>query len=195
MTRVYVRENGGDGILMEGGYAELINCELVGNGGWGMAVQGGDARLKHCGALGNGEGDILSSSPESLWADNCLFGRVAPLSQVALLRHCLVEVLPDNVVVAESEGCLMNVASGCFLNGGEISGLEKSSPCVDAGLEAGVPTDILGNPRVGPPDIGTLEQDGKPIPAFSGVGLLLLSLFTAGVGLFAVRRRKRTVTE
>ena len=46
----------------------------------------------------------------------------------------------------------------------------SDSPCIDAGLAAGAPaTDVLGNPRVGAPDIGayeflpeTISKPGKP---------------------------------
>lgn len=192
MTQVYVRENSGDGIRMEAGYAELINCEFVANGDRGIAVHGGETRLKHCGALGNGESDVLCSSSGSLWADNCLFGRVAPLSQAALLRHCLVEALPDSVVLNEMEGCLLNMASGYGVAAGEIHGPTGKSPCVDAGLEAGVPTDILGRQRIGKPDMGPLEYMGSPIPAVSGPGgVIVFSLLLACLGLLIIHRRKQ----
>jgi hypothetical protein len=196
MARVYVRQNAQDGLRMEGGYATLINCELISNGGNGLGVLGGDARLTHCGVLGNGGADVLSLSTETLRSDNCLFGKVAPLSVVAVMRHCLAEKMPNSVAVDQSEGCLLNVPSWCSVTAGEIGALVAWSPCVNAGLNAGVRTDIQGTLRVNEPDIGPLEYTGPPlipsIPAFSAWGLILFLLLMATTGLCIVRRAAGT---
>jgi hypothetical protein len=196
MTRVYVRDNARDGIFMEGGYAELVNCEFVNNGGNGLKVTGGDARLTHCGCLGNVTADVAATTEAAFKADNCLFGSVAPMSVLSLMRNCLAEVLPDDAVVAQSQACLLNTASGCSVKNGRIEGLNAASPCVDAGLHAGVETDIVGRPRDDRPDIGPLEYIAPPaapapehVPAFSGIGLGLFSLLLAGVGIAVVRRK------
>jgi hypothetical protein len=47
---------------------------------------------------------------------------------------------------------------GLWRTGDDGLRLQTGSPCIDAGLAAGAPlTDILGNPRVGAPDIGAYE--------------------------------------
>ncbi|MFZ2807163.1 MAG: right-handed parallel beta-helix repeat-containing protein [Desulfosalsimonadaceae bacterium] len=160
LTNSLIVNCGGNGVKVAEGSLEAYNCELTSNHGYGLQLESGAAFLNHCSLLLNSTADLFSDGQTATAeALNSAFGVMSPDSRIFLMSHCLVETLPETVVIETQESCRMNTTAGYIYENGEIAGLSPNSALINAGM-AKIPDtrDIRGNLRDKTPDIGYIEH-------------------------------------
>jgi len=151
---------GENGVRMAGGHFEAYNCELTSNNGYGLQNDSGTAFLNHCALFLNKRADLFSnSSGATTEVLNTAFGLIGPHAKISQMSHCLVETLPQTVVISVQDNCRMNTPSGYIFENGEITDLSPDSALINTGM-AKIPEtrDIRGNLRDETPDVGCLEH-------------------------------------
>jgi hypothetical protein len=143
--------SGGGGMCNGNASPTVTNCILWGNSatlGPEVYKSGGNPTFRHCDIQGSG-GSGAQWNP-ALGTDGG--GNIMANPQFV---DAAVPAGPD----------------GLWRTGDDGLALLAGSPCIDAGAAVGAPaTDILGHPRVGPPDIGAYEYQAPD----SGVGQWIL---------------------
>ena len=159
MDKTYLSKIGGDGLRVETGRASLVNCAFTGNGGKGIHNENGTVILEHCVLLQNAGSDFFAGSSAVSEATNTVFGSMAPDATISKLLNCLIENLPESVVIKDQADCILNTSSGYIVKNGELDSIMQNSPCVDAGAASiNESFDISGKFREQKPDIGSLEH-------------------------------------
>ena len=194
ITENIANEYGGGIICYNGSHATIANCTISGNSamwGGGITCWGRYASPKIINCI--------------LWGDSAILGPEIALSDAAALsvRSCDVQGGEAAVYVVAIGGFLKwldgNIdADPLFIGGGDYH-LSAGSPCIDAGTDTGVYTDIDGQSRPWGAgfDMGADEFSTGPcsVIASSGNQFLAIYLIPAVALLFFSRRFLRGRTK
>ena len=157
MEKTYLSQCGGDGIQVQNGSVSLINCAVTDNTGIGIDNENGTVFTEYCTVLQSAAFDLSTGVSAVTEMTNTVVGKIAPDSRISKLLNCLIETLPESVVIEAQQDSLLNMSSGYVVDDGSIDIL-PDSPCVNAGaVAADVKDDINGAYRDQQPDIGALE--------------------------------------
>jgi len=158
MEKTYLLKSGGDGINVQNGYISLINCAVTGNARNGIHNENGTVHLEHCVLLQNDESDFFAGASAKSEAINTVMGSISADSKISELVGCLIETLPESVVIEDQKDCFLNMTSGYVVENGELTDILPDSRCISAGtVSTNGDYDIAGNFRDQHPDIGSLE--------------------------------------